>query len=83
MLDLITEYPTMDRLLDNLSTGTLNEMIDCFDLNEFAESLDLNDRDKRRIICYSAFLRLFYIHFEDIYTDEVYHFLDSILDYLL
>ena len=58
VIALILKYPSMEKLLDNVSDEMLQEMIECYEL-EFPEPLDFKNRETRRVICYSFILRLY------------------------
>ena len=79
VIALILKYPSMEKLLDNVSDEMLQEMIDCYEL-EFPEPLDFRNRDTRRVICYSFILRL-----DDCIAESnaLFEILDSCLDYVL
>ena len=79
VIALILKYPSMEKLLDNVSDEMLQEMIDCYEL-EFPEPLDFKNRDTRRVICYSFTLRL-----DDCIAESnaLFEILDSCLDYVL
>lgn len=84
MLDLATEFLTMERLIENISCEMLQEMIDFYGL-QFEQPLDLNNRNAKRVICYCSFLRLYTIRLDDcvLLDNNMFEFLDSSLDYLL
>ena len=64
VIALILKYPSMEKLLDNVSDEMLQEMIECYEL-EFPEPLDFKNRDTRRVICYSFILRLYTLRLDD------------------
>lgn len=43
VIALILKYPSMEKLLDNVSDEMLQEMIECYEL-EFPEPLDFNTK---------------------------------------
>ena len=83
VIALILKYPSMEKLLDNVSDEMLQEMIECYEL-EFPEPLDFKNRDTRRVICYSFILRLYTLRLDDCIAESnaLFEILDSCLDYV-